>query len=114
MTADIYTNPQCYGRAGWSLYTGAASWYYRAIFEWLLGIKIKNNQVTITPNIPKEWDEFEISLEYSKTKLHIVVLKGAKFGMFDNDIPFETIYLDKQKHVITSYSIHYTKLYEHR
>lgn len=100
VSADIYTNPQCYGRGGWSIYTGAAAWYYRAIFEWLFGIKIKNKQITISPNIPKSWDEYEVSLNYSDTPLHIVVTKGNKFGMFDNDNPFETIYLDKQKHEI--------------
>jgi cyclic beta-1,2-glucan synthetase len=31
MAADIYTNPQAYGRGGWSLYTGSAGWYF-----WLL------------------------------------------------------------------------------
>ncbi|MDR2531986.1 MAG: hypothetical protein LBC82_04010 [Oscillospiraceae bacterium] len=31
MAADIYTNPQVYGRGGWSLYTGSAGWYF-----WLL------------------------------------------------------------------------------
>ncbi len=33
MTADIYTNPECIGRGGWSLYTGAAGWYYRLLWE---------------------------------------------------------------------------------
>ncbi|MCL2019843.1 MAG: hypothetical protein FWG70_08820 [Oscillospiraceae bacterium] len=31
MAADIYSNPQAYGRGGWSLYTGSAGWYF-----WLL------------------------------------------------------------------------------
>ncbi|MCL2693994.1 MAG: hypothetical protein FWE60_02675, partial [Oscillospiraceae bacterium] len=31
MAADIYTNPQAYGRGGWSIYTGSAGWYF-----WLL------------------------------------------------------------------------------
>lgn len=33
MTADIYTNPQAYGRGGWSIYTGAAGWYYTLLGE---------------------------------------------------------------------------------
>lgn len=33
MTADIYTNPQAYGRGGWSIYTGAAGWYYLLLGE---------------------------------------------------------------------------------
>ena len=33
MSADIYTNPECRGRGGWSLYTGSAAWYYRLLGE---------------------------------------------------------------------------------
>ncbi len=33
MTADIYTNPQALGRGGWSIYTGAAAWYYILLGE---------------------------------------------------------------------------------
>lgn len=33
MTADIYTNPECIGRGGWSLYTGAAAWYWILLDE---------------------------------------------------------------------------------
>ncbi|MCL2077211.1 MAG: hypothetical protein FWH08_02245 [Oscillospiraceae bacterium] len=33
MVADIYTNPQAYGRGGWSLYTGSAGWYFCLLRE---------------------------------------------------------------------------------
>ena len=33
MSADIYTNPECKGRGGWSAYTGSAAWYYRLLGE---------------------------------------------------------------------------------
>ncbi len=33
MSADIYTNPECFGRGGWSMYTGSAAWYYRLLDE---------------------------------------------------------------------------------
>lgn len=33
MTADIYTNPAALGRGGWSVYTGAAAWYYLLLKE---------------------------------------------------------------------------------
>lgn len=33
MAADIYTNPHAYGRGGWSLYTGAAGWYYKMMLD---------------------------------------------------------------------------------
>ncbi len=33
MSADVYTNPQAYGRGGWSMYTGSAAWYYMLLRE---------------------------------------------------------------------------------
>ncbi len=33
MTADVYTNPEAYGRGGWSLYTGSAAWYFLLLRE---------------------------------------------------------------------------------
>jgi cyclic beta-1,2-glucan synthetase len=33
VSADIYTNPQAYGRGGWSLYTGSAGWYFWVLRE---------------------------------------------------------------------------------
>lgn len=100
MTADIYTNPQCYGRGGWSIYTGAAAWYYRAIFEWLVGIKIKHNTVTFDSCLPEEWDEYEVNMTYADTDFHIVITRGAHFAKFDNDKPFENIQLDGKKHEV--------------
>ncbi len=40
LSADIYTNPECKGRGGWSLYTGSAGWYYILLRE-LYGEKTK-------------------------------------------------------------------------
>lgn len=33
MSGDVYSNPGCYSRGGWSIYTGSAGWMYRAISE---------------------------------------------------------------------------------
>jgi cyclic beta-1,2-glucan synthetase len=33
LSADIYTNPSCYGRGGWSLYTGSAGWYLQLLTD---------------------------------------------------------------------------------
>ena len=40
--ADIYTNPNCPGRGGWSWYTGSAGWFFRVAMEDLLGWEMKN------------------------------------------------------------------------
>jgi hypothetical protein len=48
-----------YGRAGWSWYTGAAGWYFRTVFEELLGIKFKNGAPSVSPSLPEAWESFE-------------------------------------------------------
>ncbi|MCD7846640.1 MAG: hypothetical protein LUG49_01175 [Oscillospiraceae bacterium] len=43
---DVYSNKNCYSRGGWSIYTGSAAWYYRAIIEDVLGVKLKDGKLT--------------------------------------------------------------------
>lgn len=56
MTADIYTNPHCYARGGWSMYTGAAAWYWKCIFEGLFGVSVKGDIIEFNPRLPAEFD----------------------------------------------------------
>lgn len=71
MTADIYTNPQCYGRGGWSLYTGASGWFLRLVINELIGLKRSGGMITIDPKVPMKCNvflcgtEIEILAEYS-------------------------------------------------
>ncbi len=43
---DVYSNKNCYSRGGWSIYTGSAAWYYRAIVEDVLGLKLRDGKLT--------------------------------------------------------------------
>ncbi len=40
LAGDIYSNPEHYGRGGWTIYTGAAGWYYTVLLRDVLGIKL--------------------------------------------------------------------------
>lgn len=71
MPADIYGYPSVIGRGGWTLYTGAAGWYYRAVIEELLGIGIKGDKIEITPKIPKKWLGTRVELNWRNTKINI-------------------------------------------
>jgi len=62
MAADICTNPGSPGRGGWSMYTGAAAWYYRAVLEIMLGFKICGSNATLSPNLPPEWKDAKVEL----------------------------------------------------
>lgn len=75
LPADVYSAKGLEGRGGWNWYTGAASWYYRAIVEFILGFKIKNNFIELSPCIPKSWKEFEIKYKY-KTSMYVIKVKN--------------------------------------
>lgn len=105
MTADIYTNPQCTGRGGWSIYTGAGGWYYRLIFEWFLGIKIQSGKVTFSPTLPREWDKISISLNYLDTKIDILIQRGENDSMQDNGKDADFVPIDRKTHKVVIYRI---------
>ena len=56
--ADIYGTQNLIGRGGWSWYTGSSSWYYIAGIQYILGLKIENQNLIFNPCIPKEWEEY--------------------------------------------------------
>ena len=69
MTADIYTNPDCYGRGGWSLYTGAAAWYRKCIFEGLFGAEVRKGRLILSPNLPPEFSGAVMKLKLKDTEI---------------------------------------------
>ncbi len=73
MEADIYANKDLLGRGGWNWYTGSSSWYFKAILEYVLGLKIKNGFLSVDPCIAKSWKEYEIKYKYKTSIYHIVV-----------------------------------------
>ena len=71
--ADLYTNRDLIGQGGWNWYTGSSSWFYKAILEYMLGLKIKNGFLEISPCISKEWKEYEIKYKYKTTLYNIKI-----------------------------------------
>lgn len=65
----------CFGRGGWNWYTGSSSWYFTAIIEFILGLKIKDGFLKIEPCIAKSWKEYEIKYKY-KTSIYNISVKN--------------------------------------
>ena len=57
---DVYSEPPHVGRGGWSWYTGAAGWLYRAGIEYILGIRVRAESVRIEPCIPRDWAGYTV------------------------------------------------------
>jgi cyclic beta-1,2-glucan synthetase len=73
VAADIYSQQPHVGRGGWTWYTGAAGWMYRAGVEWLLGFRLRGSTLHIDPCIPRSWPHFEIRFRYHSALYHLSV-----------------------------------------
>lgn len=97
LAADIYSNRACEGRGGWSLYTGAAGWYYRTAVEFMLGIRIKSERVELHPVLPSGWEGYEANLNLRDSQIELKVKRGGDKLMVDGK-PAEFIPLDGGQH----------------
>jgi cyclic beta-1,2-glucan synthetase len=62
VAADVYSAVPHSGRGGWTWYTGAAGWMYRAGVEGILGIRREAAWLIVEPCIPAAWPEFEATV----------------------------------------------------
>ncbi|MFO0919323.1 MAG: glucoamylase family protein [Planctomycetaceae bacterium] len=62
VAADIYSHAPHTGRAGWTWYTGSASWAYRVALEFILGMKMERRKIHFQPCVPANWDRFEVEI----------------------------------------------------
>ena len=60
---------------GWSWYTGSSSWYYIAIIEYVLGLRIEDNYLYLKPCIASYWKEYEIHYRY-KTSIYNIIVRN--------------------------------------
>jgi cyclic beta-1,2-glucan synthetase len=82
LSADVWTNPDRYGEAGWSWYTGSAGWYFRAAAEDLLGLRLQDGKLTAAPGLPEGWEGFEaVWTDGTGRKQTINVRKNRQFWM---------------------------------
>ncbi|WP_333872951.1 GH36-type glycosyl hydrolase domain-containing protein [Methylobacter sp.] len=73
LSADIYSEGPHARRGGWTWYTGAAGWYYRAGLEWVLGLQVRAGQLIFNPCIPRTWDSYTIIYQHENTRYDITV-----------------------------------------
>jgi cyclic beta-1,2-glucan synthetase len=73
VAADVYSQPPHAGRGGWTWYTGAAGWLYRAGLEWILGIRKRGSALVIDPCIPGDWKRFEVTYRHRGARYAITV-----------------------------------------
>jgi cyclic beta-1,2-glucan synthetase len=73
VAADVYSEPPHVGRGGWTWYTGAAGWMYRAAIESILGFRLRGSTLHLDPCIPRAWPSYEITFRYHSARYTISV-----------------------------------------
>ncbi|AHL76298.1 glycosyl transferase [Stutzerimonas stutzeri] len=73
VAADVYGVAPHNGRGGWTWYTGAAGWMYRAGVEGILGIRREGDWLYVDPCISSDWPAFEASITLGETHYSIRV-----------------------------------------
>lgn len=73
MAADVYAAVPHAGRGGWSWYTGAAGWMYKAGIEEILGFRKVGETLIIDPCIPKGWGKYSLKYRHNNTVYDINV-----------------------------------------
>jgi cyclic beta-1,2-glucan synthetase len=100
MAADIYTNPEVAGHGGWSIYTGAAGWYFRAIVEQLFGFKTRGDHAEIKPAPPSRWDGARLTVSTGGAVTDIEIERGEKPQTLVDGSPSTRIPLDGGSHAV--------------
>jgi cyclic beta-1,2-glucan synthetase len=78
MAADVYIKEPHSGRGGWSWYTGAAGWMFRVGIESILGLQLKGAEgFSIKPNVPANWEGYEIKYTRDERVYHIKIKRGT-------------------------------------
>ncbi len=96
LCGDVYYSPKFKGRGGWSHYTGSAGWFYRALIENVMGIKLDlgKRSLTIAPKF-----EYETELSYFG-KVKIISKQGNEKVLLDGNEITMPIILDGNDHQI--------------
>ncbi len=87
VAADVYSVPPHDGRGGWTWYTGAAGWMYRAGIESILGLRRAGDTIHLKPCLPPDWPGIDISLRLGDASYTIAITRavGGAAPMFELD-----------------------------
>lgn len=76
LAGDVYSQPPHTGRGGWSWYTGASGWFYRAGLEYILGLRVQGNKLSLQPCVAKEWKSYRLKYQFTKTTSYEFVVSN--------------------------------------
>ena len=83
--SNMYFGPCAESKVGYaplSWITGSAGWMYRAIIEFLLGVKPEFYGLKLQPCLPTSWNGAKIKRNFRGVKYDIEFIPGNEFGVF--------------------------------
>lgn len=85
--SNMYIGPENPYNAGFApMYwiTGTAGWIYRAVTEYICGIKATPNGLKVLPCLPSKWDNIQLSRRFRGGLYHIEIKRGNEKGIIVN------------------------------
>ena len=67
----------CFGRGGWTWYTGSAAWLRRVITHWVLGVRPDWDGLRIEPCLPPGWKEASLTRPYRGGVYDVHIVRDA-------------------------------------
>jgi len=105
LAGDVYSNPSCIGRGGWSWYTGAAGWYRTVFIEELCGFKLYPWGFKIEPRLSDLFPSFSLIVNYHQTSYSInVSLSEREFIVLDGREWKNEFLFDRGSHEVEIFS----------
>ena len=76
VAADVYSVDPHVGRGGWTWYTGASGWLYRAGLEAVLGLEVEGDRLRVHPCLPPDWTFAEVTLSQPRWRVRVTISAG--------------------------------------
>ena len=76
VAADVYSVDPHVGRGGWTWYTGASGWLYRAGLEAVLGLEVEGDRLRVHPCLPPDWTFAEVTLSQRRWRVRVTISAG--------------------------------------
>ena len=74
-----------FGRAGWTWYTGSASWLHRVVAEWVLGVRPEWDGLRIDPCLPPSWNRARMTRTWRGATYDIRIERGGEGSVVKMD-----------------------------
>ena len=80
VAADVYSVAPNAGRGGWTWYTGAAGWMFRAGIEGIIGLTRHGDTMRLKPCLPPDWPTAEVTLRLDGAEYTIRITRDEGPG----------------------------------